>query len=71
MSDTTGLSVLSRGLRFYSVLDLWLAWSIGLTILSISTCELDTGTGWESISHNSPRPCLIKLLLDTTDEQFP
>ena len=32
--NLTGLSVLYRGLRFYLVLEFWLAWSTGLTVLS-------------------------------------
>ena len=32
--NDTGLSVLDRGLRFHLVLDFWLAWSTGLTVLS-------------------------------------
>ena len=42
--NDTSLSVLNRGLRFYLVLDFWLAWSTGLPVLSFSTCILDTDT---------------------------
>ena len=37
----TDLTVLSRGIRFYLVLDFWLAWSTGVPVLSV----LDTDTG--------------------------
>ena len=33
-----------------------------------STCELDTGTGWESIPHGSPRSCLATHLFDTVED---
>ena len=33
-----------------------------------STCELDTGAGWESILHGSHRSCLARLSLDTDED---
>ena len=33
--NTTGRPVLNRGLRFYLVLDFWLAWSTGRSVLSV------------------------------------
>ena len=44
------IAVPKSGFRFYLVLDFWLAWATtGLRVLFVPTCELDTGTGWESI----------------------
>ena len=38
--NKTGLTVLTRGLRFYLVLDFWLAWSTGLPVLSVQHVNL-------------------------------
>ena len=63
--NTTGRAVLYRGFRFYLVLDFWLAWSNNGSPSSIrSTCELDTGTGWESIPLRSSR-ARVSLSLNT------
>ena len=34
----------------------------------ISTCELDTDTGQESVPHGSHRSCLVTLSLDTGED---
>ena len=45
MSEFNKFPVLDRGLRFYLVLDYWLAWSNRSPRSCLSTCLLDTDTG--------------------------
>ena len=60
--QTTGLSVLYRGFRFYLVLDFWLAWATtGLPVLFVHHVN-DTGTGWESIPLGSSLSGVSHLL---------
>ena len=79
--NTTGLTVLNRGLRFYVVLNIWLAWSRSPRSF-LSTCSLDTDTGEESIPHRSSLVlvslslwyipgCWVDELEEDVDDQSP
>ena len=63
--NLTGLSVLSW-FRFYSVLEFLVGLGNNGSHRSIisSTCEFDTGTGWESIPLR-PSPSRVSLSLHT------
>ena len=55
--NTTGLTVLNRGLRFYLVLDFLLAWSTGLPVLSFQHVHLT-----QMLDRNLSHTCLPLLL---------
>ena len=62
--NKAGLPVLTRGLRFYLVLDFWLAWSTGLTVLSVQHVHL-TQILDRNLSPHRPSRALVSLSLDT------
>ena len=60
--NNTGLSVLFRGLRFYLVLDFWLAWSTGLPVLFVQHVNLTQALDG-NLSHTG-----LPFLVDELDE---
>ena len=67
--NTTGLSVLYRGFRFYFGFGFLVGLVINGSSRSIrSTCELDTGTGWESARLRSSRARVSLFVVGEVDE---
>ena len=62
--NKTGKPVLSRGLRFYLVLDFWLAWKTGRSVLFVQHVNL-THVLDGNLSHSRSSRARVSLSLDT------